>query len=264
MMHLRGLVLFLSFLPRCARRSIRIDDYHHDAQQLKNAQVNGFEVSAEAREAFIPWRSGMGVFRRAGLQASRQQYEDRFKPDGRHVSIRAVRFRPGPHRAKVALQAGSGPKEDPRREKGLGRAIADLRGVYARPGVGEFGVGLIAIRAVPKGQRICECEAKYARTVSRLALLALPHEVRTTIHELWDGMSSDDVWACTIPNDYEQAIPLVSFINHSEQPNCVFDADTNSIVTARRLRKGEELTINYLKYQEPGSYTYNEAKRGFS
>eukprot|EP00315_Gephyrocapsa_oceanica_P021192 CAMPEP_0185366918 /NCGR_PEP_ID=MMETSP1364-20130426/14039_1 /TAXON_ID=38817 /ORGANISM="Gephyrocapsa oceanica, Strain RCC1303" /LENGTH=113 /DNA_ID=CAMNT_0027967525 /DNA_START=13 /DNA_END=351 /DNA_ORIENTATION=- len=34
-----------------------------------------------------------------------------------------------------------------------------LRDVYVRPGKGSHGVGLIAIRSVPKRARICGCEA---------------------------------------------------------------------------------------------------------
>jgi len=65
MMHLRGLVLFLPFLLGSARRSIRIDDFHHGAQQQNDMVANGLEVSADAREALIP-----SVFRRVGPQAS--------------------------------------------------------------------------------------------------------------------------------------------------------------------------------------------------
>jgi len=83
MMHLRGLVLFLLFLPSVARRSIRIDDSLHNAQQQNTAQ----------EEALIPRASGTGASRRAGP---------------RHA---APWFHSGPHRAKVALQATGAPEE---------------------------------------------------------------------------------------------------------------------------------------------------------
>lgn len=69
--------------------------------------------------------------------------------------------------------------------------------------------------------------------------------------------------AWQIPTNYDQSIPLVSFINHSEEPNCVYVEDTNCIVAARRLRKGEEATVDYLEYQERGSYTWKHCKSGF-
>jgi len=74
-MHIRGLVLLLFVLPGGARRSIRVDDSHRDAQQQNNAFANGLDVSAEAQDALIP---------------------------GGFHQERAPRFRFGPRRFKVA------------------------------------------------------------------------------------------------------------------------------------------------------------------
>jgi len=60
MMHLRGLVLFLLCLPGGARRSMRTNDSHQDAQQ-NSTLANGLEVSADARE---PGGFGARFFRR--------------------------------------------------------------------------------------------------------------------------------------------------------------------------------------------------------
>lgn len=60
-----------------------------------------------------------------------------------------------------------------------------------------------------------------------------------------------------------RAIPLVSFINHSDDPNCVYDEATDSIRAKRRLREGEEATVDYLRYQEKGSFTYKACQSGF-
>jgi len=113
MMHLRGLILFLWFLLRVARRSIRIDDSHHDAQQQNNTRANGFEVSAEAWQAFIPRGFGTGAFRRATPHTGAASEGP--EQDGRragHLEPRhaAPWFRFGPRRAEVTLQAVSGPK----------------------------------------------------------------------------------------------------------------------------------------------------------
>lgn len=64
MMHLCGLVLLLLCLAAGARRSIRINDAHQDAQQ-QNTFANGLEVSADSRETLIPG----GLFRTAGPRA---------------------------------------------------------------------------------------------------------------------------------------------------------------------------------------------------
>jgi len=84
-MHIRGLVLLLFVFPGGARRSIRVDDSHRDAQQQSNAFANGLDLSVEAQDALIPGGSHQG---------------------------HSPRFRSGPRRVKVALHAADGPEED--------------------------------------------------------------------------------------------------------------------------------------------------------
>jgi len=71
MMHLHSFILFLLFLPRNSRRSLRIGDSHHDAQQQTNAVSKVFEVAGNARQAFFPRGCSMGKFRRHGPQLAR-------------------------------------------------------------------------------------------------------------------------------------------------------------------------------------------------
>jgi len=97
MMHLGGLVLFLFFFPGGARRSIRIDDSRDDAQQQDNTLANRLEVSAEAREAYIPGGYMSRIFHRAGPQAG-GLHEASQQDNG------APLFRFGQRRAKVSLQ----------------------------------------------------------------------------------------------------------------------------------------------------------------
>lgn len=136
-----------------------------------------------------------------------------------------------------------------------------LRDIYVRPGVGQAGVGLICIRAVPRGTVICTCTSQHSTLVPVSEVSRLPRAVRNTVHELFDGVDTDGM--CRVPNDFDQGLPLVSFINHSSAPNCRYDEATNTIVAARRLRRGEEATVDYLQYQYSGSYTYRYAASGF-
>jgi len=135
--------------------------------------------------------------------------------------------------------------------------------IYVRPGQGAYGVGLIAIRRVPRGARICTCDAKYSRFVRKGAFRLLHPSVQRLCNELFDGTDADGGKQCLVPTEYDQAIPLISFINHSPRPNCRYEPVTNAIFTTRGLRPGEEATVDYTKYQEPGSYTYQEAVSGF-
>jgi hypothetical protein len=63
---------------------------------------------------------------------------------------------------------------------------------------------------------------------------------------------------------YDLAIPLVSFLNHADQPNCRYDATTNCIVALRWLRKGEEATVDYRAYQDRDAYVHQQAATGFT
>jgi len=107
MMHLRGLVLLLLFPRGGARRSIRIDDSHHGAQQHYNTLADGVKESAESWETLIPRGFGIGLSRRADLRAG--ALREGWKQDGRHAAHvephrAAPWFRFGPPRAKVALR----------------------------------------------------------------------------------------------------------------------------------------------------------------
>jgi len=89
MMYLRRLVIFFLFLLGGARRSVRIDDTYHD-------------VSAEAREAFIPQGFGMGAFRRTAPRAG--AWPQGLKQDDWQVGVREAWFPCGPRRfANVAM-----------------------------------------------------------------------------------------------------------------------------------------------------------------
>jgi len=120
-MRLRGLTLLLLFLPGVARRSIRSDDSHHGAQQQNNTLANGLDVSAESQETLIPGGIRRGLSRRAGPQAGT------LSEGPKQYGLRPGHFEPW--RAKVALQASSGPEEGQKDEVDvvvIGSGIAGL------------------------------------------------------------------------------------------------------------------------------------------
>ena len=157
--------------------------------------------------------------------------------------------------------AASGPLT--RALAGAGGASTELSEIYVRPGKGSFGVGLITIRPVPAGTPIIQdCAPKFTKVVQQRDLLSLPKEVRLTVHELFDCLD-DPAGTVAVPTEYEQAIPLISFINHSTRPNCEYDPEYHAIYSLRDLRAGEEATVNYFEYQTEESFTYRSAKAGF-
>jgi len=113
MMCLRGLVLLILFLPSGARRSIRIDDAQHGAQQQNNKLSNGLEVSAESQETFIPGGFVTGLSRRSSGRAGTlsEWLKQHGWRSGHFEPHRAAPLFRYPRVAKVALQAATGPEE---------------------------------------------------------------------------------------------------------------------------------------------------------
>ena len=115
---------------------------------------------------------------------------------------------------------------------------------------------------MPRGATICSCSAEFAAEVPARRLNLLHPAVRETVLELYDGYDAAQS-TYQVPTKYDQAIPLISFVNHSDAPNCAYDESSNTIVAARPLARGAECTVDYFKYQERGSYTWRAAVTGF-
>ena len=79
---------------------------------------------------------------------------------------------------------------------------------------------------------------------------------------MFDGVD-DPPGTAVVPTDWDQGIPLVSYINHSLKPNCEYDPRSNGIVASRDLRPGEEATVNYYEYQDESTYSVRAARAGF-
>lgn len=95
----------------------------------------------------------------------------------------------------------------------------ELNKIFVRPGVGAYGVGLLAIQPVPRGGVICTCSAQAVPIRSRRLNLLRP-SVRNTVLELydgWDGLGNHQVGSenpaapdtspCTIHEPYVGSTP---------------------------------------------------------
>ena len=54
--------------------------------------------------------------------------------------------------------------------------------------------------------------------------------------------SHKDMW---VAPDLDKSYMYGHFLNHSKEPNCVVDRISGIITTIYKVRKGEELTIDY-------------------
>ena len=121
--------------------------------------------------------------------------------------------------------------------------------IWARVGVSKIhGVGVIAIRDIPKGQAFTDYNPYHHHTQTPLYLLdenefknELVPEIQDLICDrmLWD--SKYRVLRFYSPN---HEVVLQGFLNHSNTPN------TDGHYTLRDIKKGEELTENYNDFYE--------------
>jgi len=109
------------------------------------------------------------------------------------------------------------------------------------------GVGVFAIRGIPKGRNPFRTLPKYATTGSVRAtedeLGALPPKLAALVRALFVP-TADTMW---IPTSGLNVISLTAYINHSPRPN-LRTKDGARFVTSRAIRPGQELTVDYRTY----------------
>lgn len=139
MISLRCLVLFALFLRSAVRRFMRTDDFHQHAHQLSNRLIESLEGTADARESFLLGDFGKRVFhvdRPSAVALYGAQGDAPAFPAPHGQVIATKRGGPGalfgPRRARVTLQAASGPEKERVRDENLARAEAIRKAYYER------------------------------------------------------------------------------------------------------------------------------------
>lgn len=113
-------------------------------------------------------------------------------------------------------------------------------GVYARIGVSRLhGVGVIAVRAIPKGALVFRGEDERAVWLQRSTVRALPPALRALYEDF--GMVDGD--RIGVPPSLNR-LSVGWYVNHADAPNLVA-GDDGRFRALRRIRAGEELTADY-------------------
>lgn len=120
--------------------------------------------------------------------------------------------------------------------------------VYVRVGKSNIhGVGLIAIRDIPKGTD--PFKSLYPEEHIELRedeVEVLPPEIRKMVHD-YCAEENDTVW---IPVYGFNPIHVLHLINHSKEPNVKTLDGGDTFITTRDIKKGEELLSDYSTYDE--------------
>lgn len=128
--------------------------------------------------------------------------------------------------------------------------LNSLNDVYCRLGVTKHGVGVVAVRDIPKGTdpfKRCDPFGDVLEIpVQELLKSGAPKEVIKMVRDfcaLQDGNYY-------VPNFGIDAIDKSYYLNHSTKPNLVTNDEGETFVAIRKIKKGEELTANYDQYDE--------------
>ena len=134
------------------------------------------------------------------------------------------------------------------------KALGD---VYTRIGVTRHGVGVIAIRNIPKGTNPFK-NADPEGDVLRIPKADLdeydaPEEAKTLVRDfcaLQDGVYY-------VPSYGIDALTKNYYLNHSKRPNMMTADKGETFITIRDIKVGEELTANYDDYHEADHFARN-------
>ncbi|HLL60729.1 MAG TPA: SET domain-containing protein [Candidatus Nitrosocosmicus sp.] len=117
--------------------------------------------------------------------------------------------------------------------------------VYCRLKPGKYGVGVFAIRDIPKGVNpFPDCDNEVVM-ISPKEIQNLDEGVKKMIR---DFCALDEGNYC-VPDFGLNRINASFYFNHSTEPNMSTE-DGWIFITKREITKGEELTVDYRQYYE--------------
>ena len=128
--------------------------------------------------------------------------------------------------------------------------LTALKHVYCRLGVTKHGVGVIAIRTIPKGTDPLKNADPMGDVLkipkAELDAFDAPEGAKNMVRDfcaLQDGVYF-------VPNYGIDAITKNYYLNHSKTPNLVTKDKGETFITVRDILEGEELTADYDSYHE--------------
>jgi SET domain-containing protein len=140
----------------------------------------------------------------------------------------------------------------PRLSRFAKKLVKDLEeNIYCRLMPSKIsGVGVFAMRDIPKGAELFKTFLDYQLTPIPMDLIANDKKISKEIKDF-----ACDMYPIHQGNLYAyraglNAIDISFFINHSDHPNVATKKDNGSFFAARKIKKGEELFSDYRTYSE--------------
>jgi SET domain-containing protein len=112
------------------------------------------------------------------------------------------------------------------------------------------GVGVFAIRDIPKGKELFKTFLDYQLTPVPLEMVMKNPKIDPAVRTLAYDMCPVLDGKLNLYRAGMNAIDISFFLNHSTRPNVATKPDSGSFFAARRIRKGEELFSNHSTYSE--------------
>jgi len=132
--------------------------------------------------------------------------------------------------------------------------LLSLGEVYCRLAPTRHGVGVIAIRPIPKGANPFKNCDPFGATLrigtAELDAAPVPDSVKALVHDyctMHEGQYH-------VPDYGIDAIDKSYFINHSGSPNLETPDNGETFLAARDIAEGEELTADYATYGQPTAF----------
>lgn len=128
--------------------------------------------------------------------------------------------------------------------------LESLNAVWCRLGCTPHGVGVVAVRDIPRGTnpfKNCDPHGDLLE-ISQEELAAYPCD--ESVKEIVRDFCALQGGKYSVPDYGIDAIDKSYFLNHSKTPNLEVLNEGEDFVAARDIRAGEELTADYDLYNE--------------
>ena len=128
--------------------------------------------------------------------------------------------------------------------------IKALDRVYCRIQPSEHGVGVFAIRDIPANTNpFIGCYSGSFTPITPEELKKVSEEVQKLVVD-FSPLQEGKYY---LPRCGIARIDISFYVNHSKTPNCREEGEGIDFITTKEVKAGEELTVDYDTYNDPGS-----------